>query len=475
VDGFCPSFVTLHGATPKKAGAAALALPALPEPALPAIDGAWNTIITGVGGTGVVTVGALMSMAAHLEGKGAGEMQMAGLAQKGGAVTIHVRIAERPEDIDAIRVAAGEADAVIGGDLVVAAGSKTLSGMKPGRTRVVCNEHEIVTGDFTRDGAFSLPVERMRRALEARVGAEAVAWIDATRLAERLLGDALYANVLMLGAAWQRGLVPLSRAALLRAIALNGAQVEGNARAFEIGRWAAHDPAAARAALGPAEAPAETLDAAVARRVAYLTAYQSRGWARRYEAAVAAVRAAEARVAPGAEALTAAAARSLFKLMAYKDEYEVARLHAETLEKAVAERFEGVEKIELHLAPPLLARKGADGHPRKQAFGPWMLKAMRLLRHGKALRGTPLDPFGHTAERRMERRMIAEFRAELDRLCAALTPANHGRAVEIAALPQDVKGFGHVKHAAARRVAERRAALWTAFETGDAGLAQAAE
>jgi indolepyruvate ferredoxin oxidoreductase len=475
LEGFCPSFVTLHGATPRKAEPAALALPDLPEPAPPPIRGAFNTIITGVGGTGVVTVGALMSMAAHLEGKGAGEMQMAGLAQKGGAVTIHVRIAETPADIDAIRVSVGEADAVIGGDLVVAAGAKTLAGMRKGRTGVVCNEHEIVTGDFTRDGAFSLPAERMRRAVEARVGAEAVAWLDATKLAEALLGDALYANVLMLGAAWQRGLVPLSRAAILRAIELNGAGVEGNKRAFEIGRWAVVHPEAARAATGPSEPVARTLDEMVARRVEHLARYQSRRWARRYADAVAAVRAAEARVAPGSDALARAAARSLFKLMSYKDEWEVARLHAETLERAVAERFDGVTRIEFHLAPPLLAEKGHDGRPRKRTFGPWMLPVFKAMRHGKLLRGTPLDPFGWTAERRAERAMIADHRAELDRLCAALTADNHATAVEIAALPSEVKGFGHVKEAAAARVAERRAALWAAFAAGPAPVAQAAE
>ncbi|SEA51715.1 indolepyruvate ferredoxin oxidoreductase family protein [Rubrimonas cliftonensis] len=475
LEGFCPSFVTLHGAKPRKAAGASVALPDLPEPEVPPLDRIWNTVITGVGGTGVVTVGALLSMAAHLEGRGAGEMQMAGLAQKGGAVSIHVRIAPKPSDITAIRVSTGEADAVIGGDLVVAAGPKALATMARGRTGVVCNEHEIVTGRFVKDGAFSLPSERLRRALEARVGADAVAWLDATRLAEKLVGDAIYANVLMLGAAWQRGLVPLSRAALMRAIELNGAGVEGNKLAFGIGRWAAVDPAAARAALGEAAPLDETLDALISDRAARLTAYQSRRWARRFEAAVAALRAAEARVAPGAEALTRAAAVSLHKLMSYKDEYEVARLHAETLRAAVAEGFEGVERIELHLAPPLLARKGPDGHPRKASFGPWMLRAFGLLRRGKALRGTPLDPFGWTAERRMERRLISEFRADLVRLVAKLTPESHALAVEMASWPQDVKGFGHVKAANAARADARRAQLWEAFDRGGAPLAQAAE
>ncbi len=475
LEGFCPSFVTLHGAKVKKAEAAALDLPALPEPELPPIRGAFNTIITGVGGTGVVTVGALMSMAAHLEGKGAGEMQMAGLAQKGGAVTIHVRIAHKPSDITAIRVATAEADAVIGGDLVVAGGAKTLSGMARGRTRVVCNEHEIITGDFTRDGAFSLPVERLRRAIEAKVGAENAFWFNATHLAERLLGDAIYANVMMLGAAWQKGLVPLSHAALMRAIELNGAGVDGNRRAFEIGRWAMADPAAAAAATGDAPQADESLDAAIARREAFLTGYQSARWARRYADEVQAARAAEQKLAPGAGAYAEAVARGLFRLMSYKDEYEVARLHAETLEAALAERFEGVGKIEFHLAPPVLARKDSRGHPRKTTFGPWMMTAFGLLKRLKFLRGTPFDPFGRTAERRTERRLIDAYRRDLERLAREMTPQTHDIATAIAALPQQVKGFGHVKQASVAAMEKRRAELWRAFEAGGAPVAKAAE
>ncbi|TVQ58264.1 MAG: indolepyruvate ferredoxin oxidoreductase family protein, partial [Rhodobacteraceae bacterium] len=457
--GFCPSFVTLHGATPKKT-VTALTIPDIPEPEVPALNGVWNTVITGIGGTGVVTVGALLSMAAHLEGKGAGEMQMAGLAQKGGAVTIHVRIAETPGAISAIRVSAGEADAVIGGDLVVTAGPKALATMAEGRARAVVNSHETPTGAFTGDADFFLPTERLKRALEARIGAEAVGWLDATRLAERLLGDAVYANVMMLGAAWQRGLAPLSRAALMRAIELNGAGVEGSKRAFEIGRWAAHDPAAAQAALGPAPAEPETLDALVGRRVDFLTAYQNAAWARRYAEVVAQARAAEAQAAPGSEVYAEAVARSLFKLMAYKDEYEVARLHAETLEKAVAERFDGVRRIEMHLAPPLFARKGPDGRPLKTTYGPGMLKALGVLKRFKFLRGTALDPFGWTAERRMERRMISAFVDETSRLNARLAPATIGLAAEIVKLPMSIRGFGHVKAAAASAAAARRAELW---------------
>jgi indolepyruvate ferredoxin oxidoreductase len=294
--GFCPSFVTLEGAKVKKAATAELNLPDLPAPALPAVDGTWNVVVTGVGGTGVVTVGALIGMAAHLEGKGAGVMEMAGLAQKGGAVHIHCRIAATPADISAIRVAVGEADAVIGGDLVVTAGAKTLGLMARGRTRAVVNAHEIPTGDFTRNRDFTLPTDRLALALRARLGDEAVAMLDASKLAEKFLGDAIYANVAMLGAAWQAGLVPLSAEAIDRAIEINGAGVEGNRAAFRLGRWAVAHPVEAAKALGaPAEAaPAEDLDGVVAYRAAHLEKYQGRRLARKYRARVEAAKAAGA-------------------------------------------------------------------------------------------------------------------------------------------------------------------------------------
>ena len=471
VAGFCPSFVTLHGAKLRRRAGGDVSPPDLPEARLPAIRGSWNIVITGVGGTGVVTLGALISMAAHLEGKGAGEMQMAGLAQKGGAVRIHVRIAEKPSDLSAIRVAAGEADAVIGGDLVVTGGAETLACMAPGRARAVASSREIVTGAFTRDPDFRLPAARLRKAVEARA-AEA-RWLDATALAQAHLGDTQFANVLLLGAAWQAGLVPLSREALRRAIEINGAQVEANLRAFEIGRWALLDPKAS--ATAPVAQPARTFDEMVALRSALLTRYQSRRWAMRFARAVEAARDAEARIAPRGGGYAEAVARSLFKLMAYKDEYEVARLHAETLEPAVAAQFEGVRRIDYHLAPPLIAPKGPDGRPRKLRFGPWMGAVFKVLRYGKVLRGTPLDPFGWTAERRMERRMIGEFLAEIDRLNREMRPETHALAVGIAELPQQLRGFGHVKAAAVERVSQRRAALWAAFSEGGAPTLQAAE
>jgi indolepyruvate ferredoxin oxidoreductase len=466
--GFCPSFVTLEGAKVKKPAPTALALPDLPEPRLPAIDHSWNTVITGVGGTGVVTVGAVLAMAAHVEGKAAGVMEMAGLAQKGGAVHIHCRIAERPADITAIRVAVGEADALIGGDLVVAAGAKTLGLMTRGRTRAVVNAHEIITGDFTRNRDFHLPTDRLTLALRARLGEDGLRTLDATRMAEKLLGDAIYANMLMLGAAWQAGLVPVSEAALMRTIELNGAGVEGNKAAFRLGRWAIVDPRAAAAAVAPeAPPPAEDFTSVLDRRAAHLERYQNARLARRYRARVEAARRAD-------PAFGEAVARGYHKLLAYKDEYEVARLHTETLEAAVAARFDGVRELRLHLAPPILGRKDPQGRPLKSEFGPWMLRAMKLLARFKGLRGTPLDPFGRTEERRMERALIAQYEADVDRLQAGLTPATLPAAVELAALPLEIRGFGHVKAGAAQAAAARRAELLAAFEAGGRPRADAA-
>jgi indolepyruvate ferredoxin oxidoreductase len=467
--GFCPSFVTLEGATVKKAAPAEIAIPDLPAPSLPAIAHTWNTVITGVGGTGVVTIGAILAMAAHLEGKGAGVMEMAGLAQKGGAVSIHCRIAARPAEITAIRVAVGEADALIGGDLVVAAGAKTLGLTTRGRTRAVVNAHEIPTGDFTRDRDFRLPTDRMTLALRARLGDGALAMLDATRMAERLLGDAIFSNMLMLGAAWQAGLVPVSEAALLRAIEINRAAVEGNKAAFRLGRWAIAEPRAAAAAIArDAAAPEDDPDALVERRAAHLARYQNARLARRYRTRVAAARAADPEFG-------AALARGYHKLLAYKDEYEVARLHAETLEAAVAARFEGVRAMRFHLAPPILGRRDAAGRPVKSEFGPWMLRAMKLLARLKPLRGTPFDPFGRSEERRAERAAIARYEADMDRVQAAMTPATREIAIELAALPLEIRGFGHVKAAGAAAADRRREALLAAFAAGGAPRAHAAE
>ncbi|MDU0342791.1 indolepyruvate ferredoxin oxidoreductase family protein [Bosea rubneri] len=461
--GFCPSFVTVHGARPKKAepraaGASKLGAGELPEPRVPVLDRNYAVVVTGVGGTGVVTIGAILGMAAHLEGKGCGMIDMAGLAQKGGAVFSHVRLAPTPEEIHAIRVAAGQADLVLGCDLTVTGSKKVLGAIRPGST-VVVNTAESLPGDFTRNADFSLPTERLKRAILAASGRDHTHLVDATAAAVAFLGNAIAANMFMLGYAWQHGGVPLSRAALLKAIELNGEAVGMNRQAFELGRRAAHDPAALLAALAEAKAPtqarqlSQTLDEIIARRVEHLTGYQNAAYAARYGDLVEKVRAKEAAVLPGQSALAEAVARNLFKLMAYKDEYEVARLYSDgAFRRQVAATFEqdsasgGKLRFEFHLAPPLLAKRDPNtGLPRKMSFGPWMIGAFGLLSKLKGLRGTAFDLFGYTQERRTERQLITDYEALLAEILAKLTPENHALCVALAAIPEKIRGFGHVK------------------------------
>ena len=463
LNGFCPSFVTLEGAKVKKAATAALDLPDLAEPALPAIAGTHNVVITGVGGTGVVTVGAVLAMAAHLDGKAAGMMEMAGLAQKGGAVHIHLRLAERPQDINAIRVAVGEADCVIGGDLVVTAGSKTLGLMRQGRTGAVVNSHEIITGEFTRNREFRLPSGQMRLALEARLKDRA-AFFDATDLAAKLLGDAIYSNMLVLGAAWQKGLVPVSLAAIRAAIEMNGAAVAGNLRAFDIGRWAVAHPEQAAEVTAEDDPKALTLQEKIDFRANRLAAYQDRAYADRFRALV--------DRAP--DPLKEAVAKGYHHLLAYKDEYEVARLHLETAQKAKAE-FDGDLRMTFHLAPPVLGGKGPDGRPRKRAFGPWVLTLFGVLARMKGLRGTVLDPFGWLPERRVERALIAQYEADMAEVLPLVAPPTEGAVRALAELPLAIRGFGPVKDAAVEKAARQRAELLAAIRAGGTPQAQAAE
>ncbi|MEL7471233.1 MAG: indolepyruvate ferredoxin oxidoreductase family protein [Pseudomonadota bacterium] len=472
--GFCPSFVTVEGATPKKKATKEFSLPDLPEPTVPAIgDQPYNVLVTGVGGTGVVTVGALISMAAHLEGKGAAEMQMAGLAQKGGAVAIHCRVAQKPEDISAVRISVGEADAVIGGDLVVSSGQKVMALMQRGRTGMVCNGHEIITGEFTRDTEFTLPSDAMRLSVERKLGEERVSMIEANTVAEELLGDSIYSNVLLLGAAWQAGLVPLSAEALRQAIRLNGAGVDGNLQAFDLGRWAIADGESLGKLLSPPAEVIETLPAKIARREAHLAGHTGKGWAKRYRKLV--DRALEAEKGLGQQGLGEAVAEGLFKLMSYKDEYEVARLHVETLKDAVNDAFDDVGAISFHMAPPIFGRKDSDGKPMKTKFGPWMFRVLKVLAKLKGLRGTPLDVFGYSAERRGERKAIKDYEKLVAELLEGLTPENLPLAAEIARLPLKVRGFGHVKEANAVAVSREQDGLMTMFRTPNTPTLQAAE
>ena len=466
LDGFCPSFVSVIGGEPRRAAPEPVESAPPPEPALPTLAGTCNLLLAGIGGTGVVTLGALLAMAAHLEGKAAGVMEMAGLAQKGGAVLVHCRIASRPEAIDAIRVAVGEADAILGGDLVVAASPDALAAMDTGRSVAVCNTHLVPTGQFTADPDLHLPTRRLLQQIRER-SRDAVLF-DATALAQRFLGDAVFANMVVLGAAWQSGVVPLSRAAILRAIEVNGVAVDANQRAFAIGRQAAagglpaETPASGRGdAAGPAAGEADA-DGARAVREAFLRRSRDESCARRYREWIERVAAAESRVAPGRTELAGAVMEGYFRVLAYKDEYEVARLHLQTRER-VRERFGDGARLRFHLAPSFLPRRGAGDRPGKWTFGEWILPVFRLLAGMKRLRGTWFDPFARSPDRRLERALLAEYEAWLRQLVVELTPANHAVAVELSRLPLAIRGYGHVKAKAAAAAAERRAALWKRF------------
>jgi indolepyruvate ferredoxin oxidoreductase len=483
VKGFCPSFVTVHGAKLPTRKAAQASLPALPEPKLPVIDHTYDIIITGIGGTGVVTIGGVLGMAAHLENKGVGVIDMAGLAQKGGAVYSHMRIANDPDDIHAIRVAAASAELIIGGDIVVAATKKVLAAAKPGQTDMVVNLAEFLPGDFTRNINFTLPTERLKRAITAAAGTEKCNFVDATRLANALLGNAISANIFLVGYAYQIGALPISAEAIERAIELNGEAVEMNKAAFRYGRYAAADRAAIEKLATPKELDevrrlSQSLDEIIARRVTFLTDYQNAAYAARYRALVEKVKAAEAARAPGKRGLAEAVARYLFKLMAYKDEYEVARLYAGgEFMRQVRTTFAGENlRFEFHLAPPMIARKdGRTGAPQKMSFGPWMMHVFRLLAKLKGLRGTGFDPFGYTQERRTERALIADYEVMVAEVLDRLTPENHHVAVALAAIPDKIRGFGHIKMRSLTAAKAEEAALLAQFRSGTPTLLKAAE
>ena len=473
VEGFCPSFVTVHGGRLRKGAGVSRDRAALPEPAeptLPALDRPYEIIVTGVGGTGVITIGALLGMAAHLESKGCSVLDQTGLAQKGGAVVSHVRIAARPDGITTTRIANGAADLVLGCDVVVTAGADTRATMRAGRTAVVVNTQETMTGDFTRDADLVFPADALMRSIERAAGAHQVDRVDATRIATALTGDAIATNMFMLGYAWQKGHIPLSAAAIERAIELNGVAVASNLSAFDWGRRTAADRDAVVGGAGPGidVAPprrSEDLESIVERRVAFLADYQDEACAARYRALVDRVREAERTRAKGMRGLTEAVARGYSKLLAYKDEYEVARLHAAPeFRRRLEAAFEGSWTLEFHLAPPLFARRDpATGEPRKARYGAWMMRVFGVLARFKGLRGTVLDPFGYTRERRRERRLIERYEKVVSSLLDGLDHANHAVAVEIASLPERIRGFGHVKARSIEEAERREAELLERF------------
>ncbi len=472
IAGLCPSLVTVEGASTQRARTPlADDAAAAPQPQVPALDAPYGLLIAGIGGTGVVTLGALIGMAAHLDGKGATVLDMTGLAQKGGAVLSHVRLAPTQEDLHAPRIAAGAADVVLGCDALVAAGPEALATMRSGATRVVIDSTAAITGEQVRHPDHEFPRAAIERRLRAAVGAERLDVVDATRLTTLLIGHSLGTNLFMLGYAWQTGLVPVSQDALLRAIELNGVAVEENRRAFQWGRRAAHDRAgveliALRAERLPdSRRASRDLDEVIARRHRELVAYQDERYAQRYADLVARVRTAERRVG-GGDRLAETVARNAFRLFAYKDEYEVARLYSDGRFADEMQRVFGAGgRVQLHLAIPALASIDPNtGEPRKRRYGPWMLRSLRVLAALKRLRGTRFDPFGRAAERRFERALRDEYEADMQRIAAELRSDTLPLAIEIASLPERIRGFGPVKQRNAAAAHARHEELMRAFE-----------
>ena len=489
INGFCPSFVTVEGGTLRKPGKAgiersavasakasadATALPAFPAPVMPLLEAPFNILVTGIGGTGVITIGQIVAVAAHLEGKSAQVLDMSGLAQKGGQVTSHVQIAERNADLHATRVGTAAADLVIGADLVVTAGKDVLARIGAGRTRVLVNSTLAPTADFVKDPDWKLPADALEHALAEAAGNDAqgrpgLVLVAANRLATALMGDAIATNMFLLGYAFQQGAVPVGETALMRAIELNGVAIDFNKKAFDWGRYAFVDAAAVERIATPAQVVSITprshlagrsrnVDETIARRVEFLSAYQDAAYARRYSDFVLQVRQAEAAKTGGTK-LTEAVARYFYKLMAYKDEYEVARLYADPafMEKIHAQ-FEGNYQLRFHLAPPLLASRNEQGELVKKPYGAWMMQAFGVLAKLKGLRGTAFDIFGYTEERRSERALISAYQETVSGLLATLSKHNLETALDIASVPEEIRGYGHVKarHLLAARAHERQ-------------------
>ncbi len=471
VDGFCPSFVTVHGGTLRKPEPVVheVDFPALPEPQRPGVDRPYGITVTGVGGTGIVTVGALLGMAAHLEGKDVAVLDMTGLAQKYGAVTTHIRMAQEADQLNGARIPAGEADLLLGADLVVAAGHDSLSKLDPERSAAVINSHGIMTASFINNPDLPFPADGMLGQIREAAAADKVHALDTISLTERLFGDAVTANLFLVGFAYQKGYLPVSAEAIERAIELNGTAVEANRRAFLWGRRAAHDQQAVERIAGSTgqdgQPEAPDLERFVQRRVEDLVAYQNPAYSRRYLALVDAARKAETACAPGESALTEAVARSWFKLLAYKDEYEVARLYTDgRFRQQLEQTFDGDYRLRFHMAPPVISKPDpVTGEARKRSFGPWVLPLLRLLARMKGLRGTMLDPFRYSHDRQLERRLIADYQALMDEVLGAVRAENRAYAIELAALPMRIRGYGHIKAANAEQARERERELLALF------------
>ena len=473
VKGFCPSFVSVEGGELRKPETRAFGaeldavIDALPDPVTPAIERAFDILVAGVGGTGVVTIGAIITMAAHLEGKGASVLDFMGFAQKGGSVLSYVRLGESPASLNQVRIDSGAARSIIACDLVVATDERALNVMQADKTRAVANADIIPTADFIKNRSIDFAARQRLNTLKTACGAENVDEIDAVEIALKLLGDTVFSNMFLLGFAWQKCLVPVSKEAITRAIELNAVAVEKNKAAFALGRAAGVNRDAVLRAVGVTleSMPEKSLDELIARRKAFLSDYQNGAYAARYADFLSDIRSAASEIDRNDEFLSAVA-RNLFKLMAYKDEYEVARLYTDgVFARKLSSEFTGNYRLKFHMAPPVFNRKtDAEGRPGKSEFGPWMYSALSLLKHFRVLRGTPFDPFGRSEERRLERRLIGEYMDRVRRVCGELTLENLRTAIDIANIPDEIRGYGPVKLAAIKKAGERYAALAGSFK-----------
>ena len=476
VKGFCPSFVTVEGGTlrkPDRKDLSSLMADDLPTPVVAGLERPWNIFVTGIGGNGVVTIGAVLAMAAHLEGKGCSTLDMIGMAQRGGPVTSHLRFAKTQSDLTAVRIPAQASDLVLACDVVTALGQESKAVIGPGSTRILLNLEETITGQFVRNRDARFPVARLHQELADWAGKEQIETLDASHVSTVLLGDSIGANMIMVGFAVQKGLMPVSVEAIEKSIALNGVSVDMNTKALRLGRLLAIDPKAVDHLVPEAGAisaldhrrMSRSLDEIIARRTAFLTDYQNAAYGNRYRKTLATIIAAEQKVAGQPGALSEAAAKNLYHLMAIKDEYEVARLYSGAGFKAqLKETFSDYRAIRVHLAPPLLAKRDpVSGEPRKTAFGAWILKIFPLLAAMKILRGTAFDVFGHTEERKRERQWLSDYEAMLEEVAVHLTAENINQAITLLAVPQDIKGFGHVREKAMKAAALRVSALKEAF------------
>ena len=462
LNGFCPSFVTVTGATLKKrvgsgfdAKRLAAEIEKIGRPAAWNWTGPFDMLVTGVGGTGVVTVGALITMAAHLEGKQASVLDFMGFAQKGGAVLSFVRVAPTADQLNQVRIDTQQADVLLACDMVVGASDDALATVKSGRTTILANTHEIATAAFVRNPDATMHAPALIAKLRHAAGDERVQLVDAQALAQELMGDTMPSNIIMLGACWQRGLVPVSHGALMRAIELNNVAVDNNKTAFAIGRLAVTDPTAFKRIMGADQPPVDASarlslfgpEGLIERRVAFLTAYQDAALAARFRKLVEEVHAREQALGGAGAPLTTIVAQQFSRLLAIKDEYEVARLYTDgSFAASLAEQFDAVGKLEFHMAPPLLARPGPNGRPKKMRIGPWLMTALRVMAKFKGLRGTWADPFGHTEERKLERQLADDYEAMLrTEILPMLDAEKHSLAQQIARVPERIRGYGHVK------------------------------